>query len=164
MLTMRRDVSRSGQRRGVITFAELFIILSIATTLIGLLLPAVQKVREAAARMTAVRQLRPLGVEIATFSGQVTLLQADSLLALQQILRARDVGAVDLDALLQRYDNALNEHARLLQAVIDLTAQTTDPRSLGLLNDAQVALEELEPVILDIHADLIELQGGSEPQ
>lgn len=157
MLAMRRASSQSTTRRGIITLAELLVILSLATSLIGLLLPAVQKVREAAARMTAVRQLRPLGVEIATFSGQVTLLQADSLTALQQILRARDVGAVDIDSLLQRYDGALMEHARLLQAVIDATANTQDPRSIGLLNDAQAALEELEPVLLDIQADFLEL-------
>ena len=157
MLAMRRASSQSTTRRGIITLAELLVILSLATSLIGLLLPAVQKVREAAARMTAVRQLRPLGVEIAPFSGQVTLLQADSLTALQQILRARDVGAADIDSLLQRYDGALMEHARLLQAVIDATSNTQDPRSIGLLNDAQAALEELEPVLLDIQADFLEL-------
>ncbi|MBI1348396.1 hypothetical protein GC163_19155 [bacterium] len=151
-----RTVSRK-PRRGMIGISELVIIITLAASLIGLLLPAVQKVREAAARMTAVRQLRPLGAEILAFSGQVTLLQAESLTDLQQILRARDVGAVDLEALLAEYDDAILEHARLLQEVIDATAETQDPRSIGLLNDAQAALEELEPVLLDIQADLSEL-------
>jgi len=114
-------------RKSAFTLIELLVVIAIIAILIGLLLPAVQKVREAAARMKCTNQLKQIGIAVHSYNDASKQLPPDCTQASAPIKGALHFHILPYMEQGNLYKQANNDSWNVVKTVLPIYMCPSDP-------------------------------------